>query len=251
MNTESHHKPTPDLTLVMPCYNEEEAVEGTIRELFDEFERAGHVVEIVAVDNGSSDRTFEILEALATEFAHLIVARVEVNQGYGYGLLAGLGLGTAPWVGIICADGQVGGRDVVELYSVVARSPSPKLVKVRRRFRMDGFQRKIVSILYNGIVTLLFPGLGSIDINGNPKLLPTSHARRMNLRSGDWFLDAEIMIKAKRLGLPVIEINVLAKMREGGKSNVGLATCWEFVVNLLRWRLTGVGELERENPERS
>ncbi len=242
--TQSDKDRMPDLTLVMPCYNEEEAVEGTIRDLFDEFDRAGHVLEIVAVDNGSSDRTLDILEGLVPEFPHLITTRVEVNQGYGHGLLSGLHLGTAPWVGITCADGQVSGHDIEKLYAVVARSPSPKLVKVRRRFRMDGFQRKVISILYNLTITVLFPGLGSIDVNGNPKLLPTDYARRMNLGSGDWFLDAEIMIKSKRLGLPVFEINVLAQMRDGGKSNVNWATCWEFVVNLIRWRLGGAPEAQ-------
>lgn len=241
----------PGLTLVMPCYNEEEAVEATIRELFEEFERAGHVLEMVAVDNGSSDATFEVLERLRAEFPRLITTRVEVNEGYGNGLLSGLWLGTAPWVGITCADGQVSGHDVEKLFAVVVRSPAPKLVKVRRRFRMDGWQRKVASVAYNGLITVMFPGLGSIDINGNPKLLPTDYARRMNLRSADWFLDAEIMIKSKRLGLPVLEINVLAQMRDGGTSNVNLGTCWEFLVNLVRWRLRGTSEIEIKSGERA
>ncbi len=246
---QAHDKSTPDLTLVMPCYNEEEAVEGTVRDLFDEFDRAGHVLEIVAVDNGSTDRTLSILENLTETFPHLLPTRVEVNQGYGHGLLAGLGLASAPWIGIICADGQVSGHDVEKLFAVVARSGSPKLVKVRRRFRMDGFQRKLVSIIYNGVISMMFWGLGSIDINGNPKLLPASYLRRMDLVSSDWFLDAEIMIKAKRLGLPVFEINVLAQMREGGTSNVNASTCWEFIVNLIRWRLHPgeIIDVERES----
>ena len=66
----------------------------------------------------------------------------------------------------------------------------------------------------------------------------TVFMERMQLQSKDWFLDAEIMIKAKRLGLEVLEFNVLAQMREGGTSNVRLDTCWEFVLNLLRFRFS-------------
>ena len=116
---------------------------------------------------------------------------------------------------------------------------------------LDGWQRKVASVAYNGLITVMFPGLGSIDINGNPKLLPTDYARRMNLRSADWFLDAEIMIKSKRLGLQVLEINVLAQMRDGGTSNVNLGTCWEFLVNLFRWRLGGTSEVEIDSGERA
>jgi hypothetical protein len=44
------------------------------------------------------------------------------------------------------------------------------------------------------------------------------------------------MIKAKRLGLPVFEVNVLGQMRDGGTSNVRPSTVWEFMVNLARAR---------------
>jgi len=63
----------------------------------------------------------------------------------------------------------------------------------------------------------------------------------MNLASRDWFLDAEVMIKARRLGLPVFELNVLGQMREGGASNVRGSTIWEFLVNLARARFGRLG----------
>lgn len=235
----------PEISLVMPCYNEEDVVEATVADLFDAFEKGGHVLELVAVDNGSTDRTGEILNGLARGPRRILVPRVAVNQGYGNGLLAGLRAATAPWVGILCADGQVEAADVVKLFEIAQRSRDPKLVKVRRRFRMDGWKRKVTSIVYNGVITVLFPGLGSIDINGNPKILPRDFLERMQLESRDWFLDAEIMIKARRLGLPVFELNVLGQMREGGASNVRLSTLWEFVVNLALWRLTGSGRSSR------
>jgi glycosyltransferase involved in cell wall biosynthesis len=234
----------PDLSLVVPCYNEQEIVGSTIADLMTAFGAAGHDLEIVAVDNGSTDRTGDILRELARRSGRVVCHRIEVNQGYGNGLLAGLSLATASWVGITCADGQVSAPDTVKLYEIAARSGGPKLVKVRRRFRMDGFTRKITSITYNLLTATLFGGLGSIDINGNPKILPRSYLERMNLRSKDWFLDAEIMIKAKRLALPVIEMNIMAQMREGGRSNVRPGTCWEFVLNLLRYRLGGTANNE-------
>ena len=162
--------------------------------------------------------------------------RVDVNQGYGHGILAGFPRASAPWVGMINADGQVDPHDVVKLFEVTRRVKPPALLKVRRRFRMDGFKRKVVSVLYNGVANLLFLGLGSIDVNGNPKLLPRELLQKMELRSKDWFIDAEILIKAKRLGVKVIEVNVFGHMREGGSSNVHASTCFEFLRNLLRAR---------------
>jgi glycosyltransferase involved in cell wall biosynthesis len=220
----------------MPCYNEEEVVAATIGELLAAFERTGHRLEIVAVDNGSRDRTGAILADLARRDPRVVPARVEVNQGYGVGVLAGFPLCRAPWVGLICADGQVDPADVVKLYDVARRAKTPVLVKVRRRFRMDGMKRKFVSVCYNLLTTAMFGGLGSIDINGNPKIFPREWLPAFHLQSKDWFLDAEIMIKTKRLGFRVLEINVLAQMREGGASNVRASTCLEFAKNLLRHR---------------
>jgi hypothetical protein len=109
---------------------------------------------------------------------------------------------------------------------------------------MDGLVRKCISIFYNVLTTIMFGGLGSIDINGNPKIIPREYIERMNLRSKDWFLDAEIMIKAKKLGLEVYEFNVLAQMREGGTSNVNACTCWEFIINLLKYRFGREGSIK-------
>lgn len=243
LNTSAGSEP-PDLSLVMPCYNEEEVVAETLAELLRAFEQAGYRLELIALDNGSHDRTGEILRGFAERHERVIFHRVEVNEGYGNGVLQSLPLCTAPWVGIVVADGQVDAHDIVKLFGVATKTKPRKLVKVRRRFRMDGWKRKIVSIIYNFLTTLMFGGLGSIDINGSPKILPREYLQRMNLRSKDWFLDAEIMIKARRLGLGVFETNVFAQMRPGGNSNVNAGTCWEFIRNLLRYRFGGAGRVE-------
>lgn len=229
----------PELSLVMPAYNEEEIVEATIRELLTAFERAGHRLEVVAVDNGSTDRTGAILKQLAEKDPRVVPARVDLNQGYGFGVLSGFPHATAPWIGLICADGQVDPHDVVKLFEVTRRIKPPALLKVRRRFRMDGLQRKLISVFYNAAANVIFGGLGSIDLNGNPKLFPRELLAPMQLVSKDWFLDAEILIEAKRLGVRIFEVNVFGHMREGGASNVRMGTCMEFVKNLLRARFRG------------
>jgi len=232
-----------DLSLVVPCYNEEQVLANSIRELVEAFERHQTRLELVVVDNGSRDGTQRVIDRLIDEGLPIVKCVVAVNEGYGNGILAGFSASRAAWVGVVHADGQVDAADVYKVYSAARNAGRPCLVKVRRRFRMDGLRRKFISIFYNLIINILYPRLGSIDVNGNPKLMPRDYLLAMRLQSKDWFLDPEIMIKARRLGLPVIEFNVLSQMRSGGKSNVNTDTCREFVVNLLRWRIGGVGSL--------
>lgn len=228
----------PDLSIVMPAYNEEEIVAYTVRRLVAAFERAGHSLQLVVVDNGSRDRTGEIIRELAEELPGVVPHRVEVNEGYGNGVTSGFPLCTARWIGWIPADGQVDAEDVVRLYDAIASTDGRCLGKVRRRFRMDGVVRKVVSVSYNAMVWVLWPTLGSLDLNGVPKILPREVLGAMSITSKQWFLDPEIMIKAHYMGIRVLELNVFARMRGGGLSHVKPNTCWEFFRGLLYFRFS-------------
>lgn len=229
----------PDVSFVMPCYNEEAVVAQTVRRFVAAFERAGHRLELITVDNGSRDRTGEILRSLEAELPSVHPVRVDVNSGYGNGILSGLSHARAAWVGIVPADGQVDAEDAVRLYEDAVASGQPVLAKARRRFRMDGATRKVVSIAYNAFFRMLFPGVASLDINGLPKLLPRDVVLRMQLSSRQWLLDPEIMIKAHYLGVRVLEYNVFARARGNGLSHVRASTCWEFFTKLLKFRFSG------------
>ena len=227
-----------DVSFIVPCYNEEDIIGYTLTRLYTAFEKAGYTLELVAVDNGSVDRTGEIINELALKYPSIVYHRVEVNVGYGNGVISGLSCCTAPWTGIIPADGQVDAEDVVRLYEAVITTDGNVLGKVRRRFRMDGMYRKIVSTSYNLFVRLLWPQLESIDINGSPKLLPRHVIMAMDLKSKGWLLDPEIMLKAHHMGVRVVELNVFARMRGNGVSHVRMGTCWEFLQYLLMFRFS-------------
>ena len=229
---------TPDVSFVVPCYNEEDIVAYTLERLLSAFSDAGYKLELVAVDNGSNDCTGEIVQRLAKRHPSIIYHLVEVNQGYGWGILSGFPLCTAPWIGMIPADGQVDAEDVVRLYQAVIATDGNVVGKVRRRFRMDGLHRKAVSTAYNVFIRMLWPKLGSIDVNGSPKLLPAVLLREMELQSKGWLLDPELMIKAHHMGLRVMEFNVFSRMRGNGVSHVSSATCWEFLTHLLYFRFS-------------
>lgn len=230
----------PDVSFVLPCYNEVDVVGYTVPQLAEAFEARGWKIELVCVENGSTDGTGRVLERLKAEGRPVVHVKVEKNQGYGFGIISGLPHASAAWIGMIPADGQVDAEDVVRLFEAVRVSRSPVVGKVRRRFRMDGFLRKIVSIVYNIVVFCLYPRLGSVDVNGSPKILPRHLVPLLELSERRWFLDPELMIKAHELGVRVLEVNVFARMRSNGLSHVRPSACWEFFRDLLRYRFGSV-----------
>jgi len=226
----------PLLSLIMPCYNEEGVIGYTIPRLVQAFERCGYPLELVACDNGSSDRTGEIIQEFIDQGLPIVFNRIEENEGYGNGVLRSIPLCTGVWIGIIPADGQVDAEDVVRVYESVARSNGLVLGKVFRRFRLDGAWRSFVSTLYNLFMLALWPKIGSVDVNGSPKILHRDVIAAMKLESKNWLLDPEIMIKAGSMGISVIEMNTFARMREHGESHVQVTTIWMFISTLLVFR---------------
>src|SRR5437763_14469955 len=153
--------PDLDLSLVIPCYNEEEVLRQTATRLVECLRGRKCRFELVLVDNGSRDQTGQIIDALIAEGMPVVKRVVQVNQGYGHGVLTGLAVCQGKGVGFACADGQVDAEDILKIYDIAANLKRPSLVKVRRRFRMDGFTRKVVSVIYNCMTAVLFGGLGS------------------------------------------------------------------------------------------
>lgn len=232
-------KQSPAVSYVMPCFNEEDCLPATARDMLNAFDQAGVPLELVLVDNGSRDRTAAIIDQLITEGRPVVKVTVPVNIGYGNGLLQGLKACTAPFVGYICADGQVAAKEAVVTYHEAQAADQPVMAKVRRRFRKDSWRRKIVSILYNFGMQFVFGWLGSIDLNASPKVFPRETLAPLQLSSTDWFLDPELMIKARRLGIRILERDVEGLARAGGKSSVRYSTCLQFIKNIARYRFGG------------
>src|SRR5688572_25050140 len=76
----------PELSLVMPCYNEEACLGETAPALVDAFADEGIKLELVLVDNGSRDRTGQIIDELRARGLPITKVTIAVNRGYGHGI---------------------------------------------------------------------------------------------------------------------------------------------------------------------
>lgn len=226
--------PQPYLSIVLPFYNEAGCVDRVVREAYETLQRAGLSFEMIAVQNGSTDGTADRLLALAARYPKLRIVAVPVNRGLGYGLLKGLAASTGVMLGFMPGDGQVDPLDVVRLVRLMEHRPADVGVG-RRVSRRDGRIRWFVSKACNIFAHLLFQ-LPTDDINAHPKILTRPAFARLNIQSHNCFIDAEILIKAKRLGLKIGVMDLIFRPRETGSSKVRWTTGLEFAWNMVRAR---------------
>jgi|GEM_PF-194029 len=232
--TSNVERQVPEFSLVIPLYNEQESLNKVIPPLIDELDLSGVDYQLVLVDNGSRDDTGEMLAQIAQENRRIRVARVEVNQGYGWGVITGLQCASGRLVGFMGGDGQIKPEDVVKTLRR-AQSDDCDLAKVKRVVRNDGWLRKLNSRIYNLLFLTMF-NVHTMDVNGTPKIFRREWLAELAPQSKDWFLDAEIMIKAKELGLRIVDVPVEFLPREKGSSHVRLGAIYEFLSNMLSYR---------------
>jgi glycosyltransferase involved in cell wall biosynthesis len=102
------------LSVVVPCFNEKDAVEATLRQLERVLAAIGPY-EIIAVDDGSTDGTGDILDGLMPEIASLHVVRHPINRGYGGALKSGIRVARGRFLAITDSDGTYPNERIPEL----------------------------------------------------------------------------------------------------------------------------------------
>jgi hypothetical protein len=93
--------------------------------------------------------------------------------------------------------------------------------------------------VYNAIFLLLFGTWNLRDINGKPKGFTRRAYDDLNLLSDDWFIDAEIVLEARRQGMRIGEVGVEFAAPKARASFVGNRAVVEFIGNMIRYRLWG------------
>ena len=154
----------------------------------------------------------------------------------GWDVKSGLQVATGKTLTIIDGDGQMPYTDVVRVYKILVENGFD-FVKTVRVQRNDGYYRKLISIIYNSMFKILFPGVNAWDINSKPKIMTRNIYQQMDLKSNGWFIDAEIMIQASRFKAKIGEVDTVFHSIFSRPSFVKPWAILEFLGNLICYRI--------------
>lgn len=214
------------LSVVIPCYNEKENI-PLILERFGELIKREDI-EVILVDNGSTDGSSRILEELLPKYPFAKTTTVPVNQGYGYGILQGLKECRGEYLGWTHADMQTDPKDILKALHIIEKVKEPVFVKGNRKGRplFDVFFTVGMSLFES-----LYLRKSLYDINAQPNLFPRAFYESWENPPYDFSLDLYAFYMARTRNLKVIRFPVLFPERIHGESkwNTGLAAKWKFI----------------------
>ena len=218
-----------DYSLIIPIYNEE----GTLKKLLLQLKNFNNKIEIIIINDGSTDRTKSILERQN----NFTVIHNKVNRGKGFSIIKGVNFSSRK--NIILMDGDL----EVELESISNLIKEHKLfeniVVVGSRWNTKSNSGKNLNTYGNFLINYLFNILyftSLTDVLCCVKIINKKLFKSLNLKSNNFNIEMELMSKLALKGVDFSEKDVIYKRRknnEGKKIKIsdGWGILWEMFKN--------------------
>jgi len=215
-------------------YNEEAYVDRSVAAAGGVLERMGGEWEIVIVDDASTDETARRAEALAAADARVRVIHNAVNRRLGGTLRAGYAAARKELIFYTDADLPVDLAQLPRAVHLLEYQQADLLAGYRFDRTSEGLHRALYTIGYHVLIRLLF-GLRIRDVNFAFKLFRRSLLQRFALRSEGSFIDAELLLRARKSGAVMIQMGLDYFPRTRGRSKLSSLG----VIGAILWEMAG------------
>jgi len=205
-----------ELSFFFPAHNEEANLQALVDEALGALPALAKKFEIIAVDDGSRDRTPAIADALAAKHPNSFrVVHHPTNLGYGAALRSGFRAARYELIAFIDGDRQFKVADVSRLTERIGQSDSPDVVVGYRLDRADPPIRRWYARIYR-LSNRIFFGIRVRDIDCACKLFKREALAPIRVSSGGAFFTAELLIKLRFAGRRIAEVGVPHYPRTAG-----------------------------------
>lgn len=220
------------ISVVLPALNEEENLRRSIDGINLFLSENFRDYEIIVVDDGSTDQTQDVCRDLEKKLGERFKAIVHLqNKGYGAALRTGLFSSKKELVFYTDADNQFDIRQILEFVKFI---DDFDLVIGYREKRQHSRVRLLISKAYHFLIRSIF-GLRTKDINCSFKLFSHARLAQLSIECDDFFVDTELLLKAKQLGFRIKELPVTHFPRTAGKSTVKLSHLFMTLKDILQY----------------
>jgi len=221
-----------ELSIIIPCYNESTNLSILVNEIIKTIDEN---TEIILVDNGSSDSTIDLLPALVKETGNPSIrsVRVNVNQGYGNGILEGLKVAIGEFIAWTHADLQTDINDIYRGFATIKHNPEENRIFLKGKRKKRPLMDQLLTFGMTVFSTLTLKA-GLSDINAQPKLFHRSFLDLLNDPPKDFSLDLYVYFLAKKNKYEILEIPVEFKKRLYGEAKGGGGSSLKTRIQLIK-----------------
>ena len=221
--------PELDVSVVLPVYNEAENLHYFIPELSRALRELGRSYEIIAVDDGSTDESLDVLRSLKLEEPHLRIISFRRNFGQTAAFAAGFDLARGLYVITMDADGQNDPADIPRLLEVMEEGKYDIVSGWRQQRKEPLLSRRLPSMIANRIIGRS-TGVRLHDYGCSLKVYHRDVAKHVKLYGE---LHRFIPALASGMGVRVAEVPVNDRPRRYGRSKYNLSKTIRVVLDLL------------------
>jgi len=218
-NQKEFHPKIQSISVVIPVFNEESIIEKSITSLHETLVDSAASFEIITVDDGSSDNSYDILEKLNKKLSYLKIIHNIENRGLGFSLRKAYALAQNELIFYTGADLPIKYNEIQNTVRLLNKNKSDLVIGCRKNRKGDPFYRYIYSFVYNLLISLIFQ-IKVKDVNSPCKLFKKELIRKLDLKSDGSFIDAELVTRLIRSGHKVSELEVDYFARTSGKSSL-------------------------------
>jgi glycosyltransferase involved in cell wall biosynthesis len=213
----SSNRPAPPLSLSVffPAYNDSGTIASLVIRAIQTASKLTPNYEVIVVNDGSTDSTAQILDALGHVYPALRVVTHQVNRGYGGALRSGFSAAAKDIIFYTDGDAQYDPAEMELLWHQM--EPGVDLVNGYKISRSDPWHRIFIGRLYHHIVKMLF-GLVVRDVDCDFRMMRRTIFDKVRLEKNSGVICLEMMKKIQDAGFKIVEVPVHHYHRAFGRS---------------------------------
>lgn len=210
------------LSIVIPAFNEELRLTPALNSIYRFMEKVEYSFEVIVVDDGSKDKTSELVKARPEYLKTLSLIRQRKNHGKGYAVKLGVQHALGSFIIFVDADGATPIEEIIKLHKALEVNADIAIGSraLKQSNVKDSWHRKIMGITFNFIIRILLVK-GIKDTQCGFKLFKGTVAKELfnQIKLIGFSFDVELLFLAQKYGYNIVEVPVCWQAIPGTKIN--------------------------------
>lgn len=220
------------VSVIIPCHNEEDNIENCVQRI----PRLSKKMEIIVVDDGSKDKTTEVVKRMLKKNRNLKLVSYKTNRGKGQAVKIGMGKAVSDILVILDADMAVRPEDLPKFIKPLTQRRADFINGTRFFYEIEKGAMKPWNYIGNTIFSFLFSCLFKMRVTDSlcgTKALFRKSYKKIKIDPLDPWGDFSLLFGAKKLNLKLIELPIIYHKRVGGRSKMKIF--YHGIILIILW----------------